>query len=393
METANLLPDDEFKQKNRIRLIIIIPIIVILLALLITFIVLYAKEKKKTNSDSTPTDSKSDEKKVDPDDGSSYYNKFILPSWNNCTAKSSLSQFIAKINSAESYVPKEDRVAVFDLDGTLFQETDKTYDDWKLYYYRVYNDSNYTANDEQKKIADDILKSSKENVMPEDLNYRVASTYTQLWKDFTVEEYQKYIKDFVDKPADGYENMKRGDAFYKPMLELIEYIQKNDFQVYITSGTDRYQVRAVVDGHINIPPSNIIGSEYEIVAKNQGEVSGHEYTYDKSNDDFRFNSKFNRKNLKTNKIIGIIREIGKHPLLAFGNSGGDKDMANYVMNNKNYPSLAFMVCCDDTERERGNPTKAEEMKQNCEKNGWIPISMKNDWITIYGENVKKKKEE
>jgi len=47
METANLLPDDEFKQKNRIRLIIIIPIIVILLALLITFIVLYAKEKKK----------------------------------------------------------------------------------------------------------------------------------------------------------------------------------------------------------------------------------------------------------------------------------------------------------------------------------------------------------
>ena len=246
-----------------------------------------------------------------------------------------MSQFIAKINSAESYVPKEDRVAVFDLDGTLFQETDETYDDWKLYYYRVYNDTTYNSTDEQKQIADAILKSSKDNVMPEDLNYKVASTYTQLWNNFTVEEYQKYIKDFIDKPADGYNNMKRGDAFYKPMLELIEYIQKNDFQVYITSGTDRYQVRAVVDGHIDIPPSNVIGSEYEIVAKNQGNVSGHEYTYNKTNDDFRFNSKFNRKNLKTNKVIGIIREIGKHPLLSFGNSGGDKDMANYVVNNKN----------------------------------------------------------
>ena len=381
MENDNLLPDDEFKIKNRLRMIIIIPVIIILLALLVTFIALYAKEKNKTNS--------TDGKKEDGD-GSSYYNAKILPSWKNCSAKSKLSQFIAKINSAESYVPKEDRVAVFDLDGTLFQETDETYDDWKLYYYRVYNDTTYNSTDEQKQIADAILKSSKDNVMPEDLNYKVASTYTQLWNNFTVEEYQKYIKDFIDKPADGYNNMKRGDAFYKPMLELIEYIQKNDFQVYITSGTDRYQVRAVVDGHIDIPPSNVIGSEYEIVAKNQGNVSGHEYTYNKINDDFRFNSKFNRKNLKTNKVIGIIREIGKHPLLSFGNSGGDKDMANYVVNNKKYPSLAFMVCCDDTVRERGNPTKAEEMKQNCQKNGWIPISMRDDWLTIYGQNVTRK---
>ena len=381
MENDNLLPDDEFKIKNRLRMIIIIPVIIILLALLVTFIALYAKEKNKTNS--------TDGKKEDGD-GSSYYNAKILPSWKNCSAKSKLSQFIAKINSAESYVPKEDRVAVFDLDGTLFQETDETYDDWKLYYYRVYNDTTYNSTDEQKQIADAILKSSKDNVMPEDLNYKVASTYTQLWNNFTVEEYQKYIKDFIDKPADGYNNMKRGDAFYKPMLELIEYIQKNDFQVYITSGTDRYQVRAVVDGHIDIPPSNVIGSEYEIVAKNQGNVSGHEYTYNKTNDDFRFNSKFNRKNLKTNKVIGIIREIGKHPLLSFGNSGGDKDMANYVVNNKKYPSLAFMVCCDDTVRERGNPTKAEEMKQNCQKNGWIPISMRDDWLTIYGQNVTRK---
>ena len=173
------------------------------------------------------------------------------------------------------------------------------------------------------------------------------------------------------------------------MLELIEYIQKNDFTVYITSGTDRYQVRAVVKNHINIPESNVIGSEYNIVAKNQGNTTGNEYTY-KNDDDFRFDGEFLRKNLKTNKVIGIIREIGKHPILAFGNSGGDKDMANYVINKNKYPSLAFMVCCDDTIRERGNLEKANEMKQNCEKFGWIPISMKDDWKTIYGAGVTKK---
>ena len=47
METQPLLPDEDFKQKNKLRMIVIIPIIVILLALLVTFIVLYAKEKNK----------------------------------------------------------------------------------------------------------------------------------------------------------------------------------------------------------------------------------------------------------------------------------------------------------------------------------------------------------
>ena len=56
-----------------------------------------------------------------------------------------------------------------------------------------------------------------------------------------------------------------------------------------------------------------------------------------------------------------------------------------------YPSLAFMLCCDDTVRENGNESKAENMYNLCEQYDWIPISMKNDWTTIYGENVTRKK--
>ena len=387
MEKENLLPDIEFQKKSKIRLIILLPILVILLALTICFIVLYILEKNKNSEkeESNNSDTTSDI----PEDDQSYHGYTPLSSWNNCTAKTKLSEFISKINSAEYYVPKEDRIAVFDLDGTLYQETDPTYDDWKLYYYRVYNDTNFTSTEEQKQIADAIKQASIDNHMPDDLNWRVASTYTQLFYNMTIEEYQQYIINFINQPCEGYENMKRGDAFYKPMLELIEYIQKNDFNVYITSGTDRYQVRTVVKNHIDIPESNVIGSEYNIVAKNQGTTAGNEYTY-KNDDDFRFDGQFLRKNLKTNKVIGIIREIGKQPILSFGNSGGDKDMANYVINKNKYPSLAFMVCCDDTERERGNIEKANEMKNNCNNFGWIPISMKDDWKTIYEENVKKK---
>jgi len=387
MEKDNLLPDIEFQKKSKIRLIILLPILVILLALTICFIVLYILEK---NKNSGKEESKNSDITSDiPEDDQSYHGYTPLSSWNNCTAKTKLSEFISKINSAEYYVPKEDRIAVFDLDGTLYQETDPTYDDWKLYYYRVYNDTNFTSTEEQKQIADAIKQASIDNHMPDDLNWRVASTYTQLFYNMTIEEYQQYIINFINQPCEGYENMKRGDAFYKPMLELIEYIQKNDFNVYITSGTDRYQVRTVVKNHIDIPESNVIGSEYNIVAKNQGTTAGNEYTY-KNDDDFRFDGQFLRKNLKTNKVIGIIREIGKQPILSFGNSGGDKDMANYVINKNKYPSLAFMVCCDDTERERGNIEKANEMKNNCNNFGWIPISMKDDWKTIYEENVKKK---
>ena len=387
MEKENLLPDIEFQKKSKIRLIILLPILVILLALTICFIVLYILEKNKNSEkeESNNSDTTSDI----PEDDHSYHGYTPLSSWNNCTAKTKLSEFISKINSAEYYVPKEDRIAVFDLDGTLYQETDPTYDDWKLYYYRVYNDTNFTSTEEQKQIADAIKQASIDNHMPDDLNWRVASTYTQLFYNMTIEEYQQYIINFINQPCEGYENMKRGDAFYKPMLELIEYIQKNDFNVYITSGTDRYQVRTVVKNHIDIPESNVICSEYNIIAKNQGTTAGNEYTY-KNDDDFRFDGQFLRKNLKTNKVIGIIREIGKQPILSFGNSGGDKDMANYVINKNKYPSLAFMVCCDDTERERGNIEKANEMKNNCNNFGWIPISMKDDWKTIYEENVKKK---
>ncbi len=97
------------------------------------------------------------------------------------------------------------------------------------------------------------------------------------------------------------------------------------------------------------------------------------------------------KNLKMNKVSVIAQEIGVQPVLSFGNSTGDASMAEYTTSGNAYPSLAFMLCCDDTERENGNSEKAKKMYDLCEGFDWVPISMKNDWITIYGKNIIKNK--
>jgi hypothetical protein len=131
------------------------------------------------------------------------------------------------------------------------------------------------------------------------------------------------------------------------------------------------------------------GPEHRIAATGQGDEDGLTYTY-KSDDEVILAGDFTVKTLKMNKVSSIVREIGSQPVLSFGNSSGDFAMATYTISNNPYRSLAFQLCCDDLERENGNPEKAEKMLQSCNKNGYIPVSMKNDWKTIYGDGVKKK---
>ena len=90
-----------------------------------------------------------------------------------------------------------------------------------------------------------------------------------------------------------------------------------------------------------------------------------------------------------NKVSLLARELGKKPVLSFGNSTGDTSMAVYVTSDNPYRSEAFMLVADDDVRDYGNPEKAEELRKKWEDYGWTVISMKNDFSTIYGEDVKR----
>ena len=307
--------------------------------------------------------------------------------------KKKLVEYVEKITKPNSndFVKTKDRIAVFDFDGTLFQETDLVYTDYKLYKYRIRDDPDYKdkATAFQKETADDIERMEKgESVKGLDLKHAKANA--EAFKDMTLEDYDIYVKNYVNKPADGYNNMKRGDAYYKPMLEVIDYLKDNNFTIYVISGTDRFTCRALLDGKIDIPKGNVIGTEARIVGNQQGDIDNFDYTYHQ--DEYLIlNGQFLVKNLYMNKVYNIIKEIGKIPILSFGNSNGDSSMANFVLSNKQHPGLAFMLLCDDTERENGNIEKANKMKESCEQNNWIPVSMKNDWKTIYGDDVTRKK--
>ena len=317
----------------------------------------------------------------------------VLSLWTeNAPLKSELTAYMKTITdeSSADFIPVENRIAVFDMDGTLCCETDPGYFDHKLLYHRVVEDADYKdkASDEERETAEIIKTYFETGEYPSGLDVNHGKAVATAFKGMTTEEFDAYVKAYRDEPMESYTNMTNGQAFYKPMLEVVDYLQANDFKVYIVSGTDRLITRGLAEGIINIPLSQMIGSDENLVASGQGDKDGLDYTFGKD-DKVITGGEFLIKNLKMNKVSVIEQEIGVQPVLCFGNSSGDAAMANFTINNNKYKSAAYMLCCDDTERENGNVEKADKMRKTCEENGYTAVSMKNDWKTIYGDSVTK----
>jgi hypothetical protein len=86
--------------------------------------------------------------------------------------------------------------------------------------------------------------------------------------------------------------------------------------------------------------------------------------------------------------------IGRRRIAAFGNSTGDQQMLQYTGAGDGL-RLKMLVLHDDAEREyaygpaQGLPdtkvgTFPQDLYDEAKKDGWIVISMKNDWKRIFG---------
>lgn len=319
----------------------------------------------------------------------------VLTLWNNnARAKQTLMTYMESITDENSpdFIPVENRIAVFDLDGTLFCETDPNYFDYTLLVYRVLEDPDYKdkASDFEKEVAQKIVTQNETGQSFSGLEVDHGKTIASSFAGLTIGEFNDYIQEFKKQPMPSYEGMNRGGGWYQPMLQVVEYLQDHDFTVYVVSGTDRLIVRGIIyNSPLDVPARQIIGSDETIISSDQGDADGLKYVFD-DDDELILGGSFIIKNLKMNKVSVIAQEIGMQPVLSFGNSTGDSSMAEYATSNNPYKSLAFMLCCDDLERENGNTSKADNMKALCEEFGWEPISMKNDWLTIYGDGVTRK---
>ena len=321
--------------------------------------------------------------------GCTQVKKDNLSLWNDeAPAKKALVSYVKSVTDKKSpdFIPIENRIAVFDLDGTLILETDPTYFDWLLFEYRVLDDKNYIASKEQIAAA----RASREKGIFPELSASREKMVSEVYKGLTLEEFYNIIRAFMQEDQPGFIGMKRGNIFYKPMVEVVEYLVKNKFTVYICSGTDRLTVRPLIQENLPyIPNRQIIGSDSTIVASSQGKKDGLSYTFQKG-EKLVLGGKSLVKNLQMNKVSAIEQEIGQQPVLAFGNSSSDASMLNHTIYGNKYKALAFMISCDDLEREYGNMDKAEKMRADSAKYGWVSISMRDDWKTIYGDNIKRR---
>ncbi|MCR5650388.1 MAG: haloacid dehalogenase-like hydrolase [Lachnospiraceae bacterium] len=303
-------------------------------------------------------------------------------------AAASIRDYVERVtdSSSDSFIPVEDRIAVFDMDGTIIGELYPSYFEYLMLIHRALHDDTYDAPDDMKEFAEALEKGIYDGNMP-DNHERLHAKYTGIaYAGMTPDELRAYTKEYMKTAADGFTNLTKGEAFYKPMVSLVKYLTANDFTVYIVSGSNREIVRTMAKDQLGVPENRVIGMSYTMVAENQDGEDGLEYVYTKD-DKVVMGEDLVIKTIKMNKVSVIAREIGKVPVLSFGNSSGDQSMAQYIVNNDQYETKAFMLMCDDLEREHGNMKKAGDMKQMCEDCGFEPISMRDDFATIYGDDV------
>lgn len=313
--------------------------------------------------------------------------------WNkDSVAKQKLVAYVKDITdkSSKNYIPVEERIATFDMDGTLIGETTPFYFEWMVYLDRVYNDPNYYASKEIKQRAAIVKEAIAKHAVTDEIDVMETKDKMTVLAGLNEQELGKVIQHTMDLPVPGMTNMKYGEMIFLPMAEVISYLNQNNFTVYIVSGGYRQIIRHYVKGALAVAPNHIIGADTVLKATNQHFTSDLKYQFDREKDEIITTAVNLESNVAVCKAQKIYREIGMKPVLSFGNSMGDASMHEYTLSNNKYKTMVFELLCDDVDREYGNLKKAEKTRKACEKYGWIPVSMRNDWKTIYGDNVKKK---
>ena len=302
-------------------------------------------------------------------------------------AKQKLVEYVTDVTNKRSknFIPVADRIAVFDVDGTIACETAPFCFDFMMFVHRALDDPNYIASAQDRANGEAVKAAIYNRKMTNDVRRKHCESNASVFAGMTADEYAAYTRNYLNTPVEGFDNLKVGEAFYLPMIEVISYLKANDFKIFLISGADRDYMRTSAE-ILPVDSDNMIGTDYKHVATNQGDTDGMDYTL--KPEDKVVRGEFVSKDINMNKVSNMAREIGKKPVLAFGNSSGDSSMINFSLRGNKYRTAAFFVICDDLEREFGNMDKANKSIKLADKNGWIKISMRDDFKTIYGDNVK-----
>jgi phosphoserine phosphatase len=306
-----------------------------------------------------------------------------LPSWNEGPAKAAIISLVKSTTDSASpgFVLPDARIATFDQDGTTWVEH-------PVYTQVVYCLDRVPAVVKAKphlKKAEafkTVLSGDREAVAKlslKELEEIAMATLTGM----TVDEFQAEVAGWIEKAKHPRWNRLYTDLTYQPMLEVMRYLRDNGYKTYIVTGGGQDFVRVYSQRAYGIPPEQIVGT-----------AAGVAYGYDKAGRPIL--TKDPKLLLNDNfagKPEGIHLEIGVRPVIAFGNSTGDRQMLEYTTAGPG-ARLGLLVLHDDPAREyaygpaqRLPDTKVGTFTQalydEAKAKGWNVISMKNDWKKIF----------
>ena len=201
--------------------------------------------------------------------------------WNECSALTTLRSYVEDVTNKDSknYIPVEDRIATFDMDGTFIGELYPTYFEYNMLEYRGLDDPKYVDKDPSVvEAAQNIRDFVRDGVkLPDHFDMIHAHAAAKAYAGMSVAEFNRYVKEYAKGTPFGFTGMTYATSFYKPMLEVFDYLKDYDFTYYVVSGSDREICRALTES-IGIPSNRVIGMDVETKASNQGDQEGVNYT-------------------------------------------------------------------------------------------------------------------
>ncbi len=300
-----------------------------------------------------------------------------LPSWTDGAVKQAITQFVVNVTTegGKDYVRPVDRIAVFDNDGTLWSERP-----WvqglfleQLLRNAAKRHPEFGAEQPYKAaLAHDreYFETGGIRVMIE----AIKDTMLELARD----DFDAEVAEFFANARHPGLNVPMSQTVYQPAIELLEYLRANGFKTYICSGGGVDFMRMISSDFYGIESDQVIGTSY------QKELHLIDGTWE-----LLTTGELNPINNKDQKAVNIDLHIGKRPLLVMGNEGGRGDigMMSYSQGRKGV-SLQLLINHDDAAREFAYAEDDNASLNAAKENGWIVISMKDDWSVIYpaGDN-------
>jgi phosphoserine phosphatase len=294
-----------------------------------------------------------------------------LTNWRDTPARQAIEQFV----DAASELPPEERVAVFDNDGTLWSEQPMPIQlDFILRRLAemVQGDESLRKRQPWKAVheGDHAWFGSlmAKHYAGDDTDVKVLlGAILAAYDGLSVEEFNARAEAFLRTAR--HPTLGRGylECAYAPMCQLLDHLAANGFTTYIASGGGRDFMRPISQEVYRIPRERVIGSSASL--SYAGGTLRHTTRPEFLDDGDQ-------------KPMRIWSRAGRRPLLAGGNSNGDVSMLEYA-EQPDKPFLRLLVLHDDAEREFAYTAGAERALERAAAEHWTVVSMKDDWATVF----------